>query len=481
MAAFVYLFFTPAFNGLPKLQTAPTVLRVIYLDGWVTLIVLLSTLIITLLFGRIFCSVLCPLGITQDICSWTARKIFRSGKFRSRKNHWLLRYSLLLALTISAVMGLILPLTVLAPYSFFGRTMSNLVRPAALWLNNSIYHWSDSKYLEPVGMPPLLWWAVIFSATAIVILIVVSSLYGRLFCNTVCPVGAILGLLSRHAVFRLKLNENCTGCRACEKVCKAGCIDVEKRELDFERCVMCLDCASACRFKAIDLSHGKTKHASETDKSRRVFLAGLGAAGVSALVLPPLLKPLGKSSKLPIMPPGAGSIGKFTSVCTSCHLCVSSCPGKVIKPAFMEYGLGGMMVPRMDFSHGMCEYECSTCSNVCPTGALKPLTTAKKTLVRIGLVKYYKERCVVVTDETHCGACAEHCPTGAIQMVPWRDGLVIPKVFPEYCIGCGCCEYICPVRPEKAVIVHGLKEQQTARKLVSKKAKPAKASGDFPF
>ena len=201
---------------------------------------------------------------------------------------------------------------------------------------------------------------------------------------------------------------------------------------------------------------------------------------------PRLLKPA--AGKIPCAPPGAGSIEEFNRKCTGCQLCVANCSGKVLTPAGLEYGLAGIGQPRMDTNHGFCDPACSRCNNICPSGALRPLTLAEKKRCRVGMVTYYRNRCVVVTAGEACGACAEHCPTGALDMVDYKDGLTIPKVTPELCVGCGGCEYVCPVRPQRAVVINGVLKQETAADPAryrgrdeAKKKSAAAADDAFPF
>jgi ferredoxin len=173
-----------------------------------------------------------------------------------------------------------------------------------------------------------------------------------------------------------------------------------------------------------------------------------------------------------VMPPGSIKFKHFTSHCTACLLCVSNCPGGVLRPAATEYGKRGFMQPLLDFDQGMCEYDCTVCSDVCPNGALVPLSMDKKHTLQIGIAHFKRHNCIVRIDHTHCGACAEHCPTGAVHMVPWgrgrgrgrhskHAGLTIPQVEPELCIGCGACEHVCPATP-KAITVTGLRKHDIA-------------------
>jgi ferredoxin len=142
---------------------------------------------------------------------------------------------------------------------------------------------------------------------------------------------------------------------------------------------------------------------------------------------------------------------------------VANCPDQVLRPAIQEHGLAGFLQPYQDFSVAFCSYNCSNCSQICPTGAIQPLTVEERRGVCTGKARFFQDLCVVKTKGTSCGACNEHCPTQAVKMVPWKNNLTIPEVDPELCVGCGGCEFICPVRPDKAIIVEGLAIHERAK------------------
>lgn len=176
----------------------------------------------------------------------------------------------------------------------------------------------------------------------------------------------------------------------------------------------------------------------------------------------------------------------FTSRCTACHLCVSSCPSRVLAPSFLAYGLSGVMQPQMWFEAAHCNYDCTICSEVCPSGATLPRTREEKQRIQTGAARFIKENCVVHTDNTNCGACSEHCPTKAVHMVPYPNPsghkLVIPEVNESLCVGCGGCEHACPTRPFRAIYVDGNPVHKRADKPVEKKLEPLPDTGeDFPF
>jgi ferredoxin len=180
--------------------------------------------------------------------------------------------------------------------------------------------------------------------------------------------------------------------------------------------------------------------------------------GSAASKLPTGVSKLPFTKKHPILPPGAGNLKRFQQRCTACHLCITKCPDHAIRPAISDYGLKGFLKPVMSFENGYCIFDCVICTQVCPNHALLPINMEEKHHLQIGKVAFIQENCVVDSQRTNCGACAEHCPTGAATMVPFgnpEEALTIPKIDADLCIGCGACEYICPVRPYRAIYVDG--------------------------
>ena len=412
-------------------------------------------IILALLRGRIFCSYACPLGYIQDITGFLGRKI-RRKKSHIQPPRRFLRYGSGILLLVLFASGLGAAAGFFEPFSVTGRVLNGFCKPLFQWLGNVTGLWDYSE-ITPVGTG-----VAAVSAVVMALIAIAAFFEERLFCNTLCPAGFLLGLFSRISRFRPKFSDRCNHCKACEKVCKTGCIDVEKGIIDNERCVVCGNCSDACKFSGM-VSAGTFLPDEELpgklDTKRRLFLGGLAAAGAAAALGKDAFNFRSPADAAPAAPPGAGTIKDFNLKCTGCQLCIANCPGKVLAPAALEYGIAGMGQPLMLPEKGFCDYNCTACNTICPAGALKPLTLAEKRLWRVGVVVYYKERCVVVKDGEACGACAEHCPTGALEMVDYKDGLTIPEVTPEICIGCGGCEYICPVRPLRAVEVRGLEKQ----------------------
>ncbi len=459
------------------LQFVPSLIHFITIPAVVSVGFIL-VLLITLLFGRVYCSVICPLGIFQDVFTWISKKTGLIKRFSFKKALNYLRYPLLALAILFLLFGSLFIVNLLDPYSSFGRIFSDIIRPGVVLLNNSmagLLERFDNYTLYRMNMEIFSWQTVFIPIATLVLVITLALLYGRIYCNSVCPVGTLLGLVSRISFFKIRMDRStCTRCGKCSFACKANCISVKNMTVDQSRCVACYNCISACPENSIQYRRTTlVKNKPATDQGKREFagktliygLAFLGLsrkafsqtdAGRKAGAIP-------NKKKHPVTPPGSVSIRHFTSRCTACHLCVTACPTGVLQPSYLEYGFMGMAQPRMDFNTEYCNYECTKCGEVCPTGAILPLSTEEKKLEQTGQVHFITEKCVVYTDHTSCGSCSEHCPTQAVKMVPFKDGLTIPETDISICIGCGACEFACPVRPHTAIFVDGNEVHQVAK------------------
>ena len=432
-----------------KIQFLPALLAL-------NVVTVLALVVLTLLVGRAYCSVICPLGVMQDVISRISglRKKKKSRFSYSGEKKWL-RYGILVIFVVALVAGLTPLAALLAPYSSYGRMVSSVVSPS----------------LSPVA---------IVAAVSFVVVAIMSWLGGRTYCNTICPVGTVLGFFSRFALLRPIIDTSkCNSCKRCAKKCKASCIDAKNHRIDYSRCVACMDCIKNCKHGALTLRYALNNKAcnngksssdkcsnENTDSSRRSFLTLSATLAATSLVKAQEKKVDGglaaiEDKKKPeratrLVPPGAKSLRHFSQHCTACQLCVSECPNNVLHPST---NLDTLMQPEMSYEDGYCRPECTRCSEVCPAGAIRPITVAEKSSTRIGHAVWIKKNCLPVADGVECGNCARHCPSGAIFMVHLdandNEAPKIPVIDTERCIGCGACENLCPARPFSAIYVEG--------------------------
>ena len=428
-------------------------------------------LALTFLFGRFYCVLLCPLGILQDLIGALS---FR--KSRPIKNFPLVRYWVLLAALLALALGWAIGWRLLDPFSEFGAIAGGV----GARIHTALYnHWNPETTL-PVR--PGFGWSLAAGLVPLAILTALVVWKKRIYCTAVCPVGTLLGLAAKSGWFRLTLDkEQCVKCGKCVRSCPSGCIALAKGEIDNERCVRCMNCFSACPVGAIHYGHPAAAPAPVDVDRRRLLIGGAATAAVTVGAVCGF-KPTAKQAAADqgaVYPPGAGSAARFRAKCTGCQLCVVNCRGNVLRPA----GDGADTV-HLKFDRGMCEFNCDNCGRVCPTGAIVPMALPDKRRCRIGLAEYIPPLCVAVADGTDCGACAEHCPTGALRMEPDSRGIRIPKLTSELCIGCGSCEYACPVRPERAIVVRPVPIQVRSTdpeeyfRTHAKPAEPAPAGDD---
>lgn len=451
----------------------------------------------TLALGRVYCSALCPLGILQDLLARLAGP--RRPRLRHAREHVLLRHGLLVATVLAVLAGWgAFALALLDPYSHYGRIASLLFRPALARANNAVVFLAGEAGIRGLFHVDIPWagaGALALPLGMLGLLAVMSVRRGRLYCNSVCPVGTLLGLLSRRAAFRLAIDRSlCRKCGDCLKVCKAQCIDLRAGSIDFSRCVACFDCVGACSDHGIgyrfswrpDGPERKAEPPGPSDPARRALLAGAGALALRATLR--AAAPAAPEAPAPdaalsgaVSPPGSRSIARFIAHCTACQLCVTACPSRVLRPAALEYGLLGIFRPRLDFAEGYCAYECTACSQACPDGAIEPLSLGEKKLIRIGRARLDVDRCIVKTKGTDCAACSEQCPTQAVSTEPYGRALRLPKLDPNLCIGCGACHNACPAQPSKAITVAGLRLHERAQKPPEAKAASPLGGTGFPF
>ena len=488
------------FGWMAKVQFLPALLAL-------NVGVIIFLVLLTLVFGRIYCSVICPMGVFQDVVAWFGKR-FRNKKDRRMPYTYspaksALRYSVLGVFIVAMIAGVGSFVALLAPYSSYGRIASNIFQPIYRLGNNVLasiaeHYESYTFYDTDVWVRSLP--TFIIALVTMLVIGYLAARNGRTYCNTICPVGTVLGFLSRFSLFHVTLDKDkCRKCSLCSRNCKASAIDYKNFTVDYSRCVTCGNCLEECKFDAMSYKFAipsmqtafPKKVAAEPVKAkaakpaapkadnagkpqdpslRAIFgtIAVGAAAAVKAQIIPTatdikmdggladIVDKVAPKRMTKLTPPGSKSARNLASHCTGCQLCVSACPNGVLRPSS---GLLTLMQPEMSYERGYCRPECIECSSVCPAGAILPITKEEKSSIQIGHAVWNKEHCVPLTDGQECGNCARHCPTSAITMIPSDPNdprsLKIPAVNTELCIGCGSCEALCPARPLSAIYVEG--------------------------
>ena len=476
---------------MAKVQFLPAVLSM-------NLAVIAGLIILTLLFGRVYCSIICPLGVMQDIISWINKKFHKKARFRfsySPERKWL-RIGMLVVFVAGLLLGAHSIVLLIAPYSAYGRIAANLFAPLYQLGNNVLAYLAeraDSYAFYKVDVWIRAISTFIIAALTFITISILAWKNGRTWCNTICPVGTVLGFFSRFSLFAPVIDtEKCRNCGLCTKQRKASCINIKEHEIDYSRCVTCMDCIETCKDGAIRYERRSSRRScadpqgdrkscaatqgsnapdspqgdSPKDQGRRAFITTSLIAGAAATLkaqemkvdggLAAIARPEKPERQTPLVPAGSLSLKNFSKHCIECQLCVTSCPNHVLRPST---DLETLMQPEMSYERGYCRPECNTCSQVCPAGAIRPISVEEKSSIQIGHAVVNLDACVVNKDNVSCGNCSRHCPVGAIRMVKKNpedeNSLRIPTVNEEKCIGCGACENLCPARPLSAIHVEG--------------------------
>jgi polyferredoxin len=442
----------------------------------------LSLVVVTVVLGRVFCGWICPLGTLHNIVGSLKRR-------HSRKIHagWhKAKYYILFMLIASSVFTLQLT-GIMDPISLLIRSFSLSIFPL---LNHGIRSLFDSIYdanipgivnlSEPVYgflkghllsfREPYYLQAILIGSLFIAILSL-NFLERRFWCKYLCPLGALLGLLSRYSLLKREASEGCTSCGICASHCQGGALPEKNEVWKNTECLACFDCDDICPQKAVNFGLGRKVHPS-MDLGRRQVMLSLA----SGMLTVPLVRstPFSRtdfSNPVFLRPPGSLAEREFLKRCVKCGECMKVCLTNGLQPAFLEAGLEGLWSPRLIPRIGYCEYRCTLCGQVCPTGAIRRLTLEEKMKTRIGLAMIDKGRCLPHTHSTPCIVCEEVCPTSPksiwFEEVPVRDRsgreIIVkqPHIDLDCCIGCGICEAKCPVGNRPAIYVTNIGESRS--------------------
>ncbi len=479
--------------AMPVAQFGMTLAGLLAVGGAMFIWAAVAHALAALLFGRVFCSWLCPLGGLQEFALLILRPTRRRKPWSYAPRRWYhylapVLFLAALCLGFGAIYGLA------EPYSIFSRAITHLIQPLYALTANLLPQYIDIQLAHVpvrVSVP-----GMIFGLIPIGFVLWIMGKKGRTWCAYFCPAGALLGWLGGAAWIRPRFTTHCIGCRACERSCPSHCVDVDKRRIDSTACVACYACVSACAYQGMSLlpqpvPRNASRAAMLGSAAAVLLLAGLPPRlrerfpKSAALPEAPLLPPGGPPTQ-PVLPPGSISLERMEALCTGCHTCVSVCPSGVLDMSgplpWKEKAALRMGMPALNFARAFCQIGCVRCTQYCPNRALIPLDTDVKARMQLGISTFIEELCVIVTQKTRCGACAEHCPTGALTMrPPVTGGAALPHIDPERCIGCGACEYACPVRPVRSVAVRALPVHGQATPPLPKEGGDIQATDQFPF
>jgi MauM/NapG family ferredoxin protein len=438
------------------------------------LLLALLPLLLTLLLGRFFCGWVCPLGGLMQFFTWLFRR--RTAKPRPVSRGLLrVKYLLLAALVLMGLFGVQL-LGWLDPFSLLTRSATVAILPGGDFLAQDALEGMSAWPLVGGAIRPVYdvsrrtWLSIkprTFTHVLPVLLLLAALLLAnrwrrRFFCNHLCPLGALYGLLGRFGLLSLRPGATCTSCGACSNHCTyhgGPFSDYLKSE-----CVLCFNCAADCRFDAVETCWQRPLKGKRpaVDLGRRRLAGAL--VGGAALAMTAGLSPArqGKSRSF-LRPPGAVRERDFLVSCLRCGECVQACPTNVLQPALLEAGLEGMWTPLLVPANGYCEYECRRCTQVCPTRALRRLSLDEKKAFKIGTAVIDRSRCYTYADGYNCAVCEEHCPVPekaiklrSVEVQNFRGRLKkVRQVYvdPGLCIGCGICENVCPRTDQPAIRV----------------------------
>ncbi len=482
---FFFLFLKTDYTGSDELEYTVNILfrldpllAVCTIFAAKTLIALLlpSLLLValSLLLGRSFCGWVCPMGTCIDIC----HPIITAKKKQHQSLFPLLPYIVLVFIVAGALLQM--PLVgYIDPFSILVRGLALAIYPAFHYGTTEFFtltYQQGPDFLNAITEPiyAALQATVLPAEQKIFTLAYLSAfiLLGvfflelwqrRFFCRNICPLGGLLGLLAGVGMFHGHGgSKDCGKCRLCQSICRMGAID-DNRQISSRTCSLCMECQEKCPRSIIRFGFKRpSQKVAGVSLSRRQFVGTL-ASGALLPVFAGVRPLLGNPSPLLIRPPGALAEKEFLSRCVRCGECMQVCIGNALQPTFLQSGLEGIFSPVLICRTGYCEFNCTLCGQVCPTGAIRQLELREKHKLKIGNAYFDKNRCLPYAKGIACIVCEEHCPTpqkaivfNLVEVVDQNGKKVTvkqPYVLDDLCIGCGICENKCPVAGQSAVLV----------------------------
>jgi MauM/NapG family ferredoxin protein len=453
--------------------------------SWVLVVIGLA-----LLFGRVFCGYICPMGTTIDIAdrlNGRNRKGRRENAFETSGRYRCLKYLFLIAVGVSALCGIGYHF-LFSPLSLITRFYSFVLYPIVLMLSN-LFLGIFRPVFPLLGLDGLsfmtykvpLFDTNLFVLCLVLLILLLGSVQSRFWCRNLCPAGAILALCSLRPVFRRVVSDHCTQCARCVRTCPTGAISEDFRTTAHSECITCLQCQEVCPEKAVSFrTRGKAPApVPEVDLSRRKALfAGLAGATTAAVTMTHLhhlhsgVDPRALRSAKLIRPPGALPEAMFQARCVRCGESVKACLTNTLQLVWLEAGISGLWTPKITARLAGCEQNCNICGHVCPTGAIRSLDLEDKSYAKIGTARVIATRCIAWEQNKRCLICDEICPYNAIssQFVAGHT-VTVPVIDENRCNGCGYCENKCPVIGESAIVVEPLGEVRLASGSYQEKAR----------
>lgn len=480
------------FLEMDPLVAITTILSTGYIYGYLGWA--LGIILLTLLFGRVFCNWICPYGTLHQFIGWLFNIHNSKNRIQQNRYHDLqyLKFGILIVFCIMASLGA-LQIGILDPIVLMYRGFTTFVAPASDMLVDTVASKAglNGPYLDNFKFAPgvasrifvgSFWVGLFFLA-----FIGLNLWKPRFFCRFLCPLGALLGVFSRYSLFRInRIVDRCTDCNLCLNRCE-GAADPQS-QVRLSECFSCMNCLDDCPEDALQFTMvglDKQQVVTKPDLSKRRLLF----ASVTGVVAFPLLKNNGLASdenfspKM-IRPPGSVAEPEFLEKCIKCDQCINACPTNVLQPAtFKEGGFEALWTPVMNFKIRHCQLKCTLCSEVCPTGAIRKISVAEKLgkgeyteqgPVRLGTAYIDTTRCLPWGHQVPCVVCEEVCPVSpkAIQTIDeevkdvFHNKVVLNKPFivPDLCIGCGICESECPVQDQPAVYITAIGESRSTNR-----------------
>lgn len=415
----------------------------------------LVTVALTAVLGRVFCGWVCPLGTLHNVIGVLNKKRGRRGT----SHFFWVKYAILIFLVVSSLFSLQLT-GIMDPISLLIRSLTVSVFPMLAYVGNaavSVLKGDPGTVNHTAFLQGPLMGFLFF------LILSLNLVERRFWCRYLCPLGALLGVLSRFALLRRSISEGCNECGRCESLCPSG-IPTGKGSVPSE-CLLCGTCDDVCPKQAISyLRHGQKTTMIPIDMGRRRVVGAVTAGVISVpLVKLSVVKRASYASARLIRPPGARTEDEFLARCVKCGECMKVCITSGLQPALLEAGIEGLWSPVLVPRLGYCEYRCTLCGQVCPTGAIRRVFQSEKERIKIGLAVIDRDRCLPYAFSIPCIVCQEVCPTPKKAVILEREvvldkdgsrrAIQRPKIDPELCVGCGICEARCPVIGAPAIYV----------------------------